>query len=360
MIKKTFLNAIHREFGGKMVEFGGWDMPVHYGSQVKEHELVRSDAGMFDVSHMTVLDLKGVDVKPFLKKLLANNVDKLKAPGKGLYSCMLTPEAGVIDDLITYVMAEDWSRMVVNASTREKDVAWIRKIAADFDMTVEEPEGLCMVAVQGPNATDKLVSVVGEACKTPISELKMFTAYSNGEWFVARTGYTGENGFEVILPEADVSAFWVALAEAGVQPCGLGARDTLRLEAGLNLYGNDMDETISPLACGLEWTVAWAPEERDFIGREALTALKGTENRRFVGLILEGKGVLREHQKVMINGEEVGELTSGTFSPTMQKAISLARISDLEAAECDVQIRNKSLKAKIVAAPFVRNGEARY
>ena len=362
MVNKTVLHHIHQTSGAKMVAFGGWDMPVHYGSQMKEHEVVRTGAGMFDVSHMTVVDLRGEQVKSMLKKLLANNIDKLKNDGCGLYSCMLNASGGVIDDLITYLMAPDWSRMVVNATTREKDIAWINQVAQDYSVQVEEQSAMAMIAVQGPLAREKALSVMASHHQVGVADLKPFQACLNQEWFIARTGYTGEDGFEIILPEADAEAFWLGLSNAEVKPCGLGARDTLRLEAGLNLYGSDMDETTSPLACGLTWTVAWQPPHREFIGRRALEALQAgnSPTPRFVGLILQDKGVMRSHQKVLIDGKIVGELTSGSFSPTLQKAIGLARIEAGTATECEVQIRQKTLKAQIVKPPFVKQGKARY
>jgi len=362
MVKKTVLHSVHQTSGAKMVAFGGWDMPVHYGSQMQEHNIVRQAAGMFDVSHMTVVDLRGDQVKDMLQILLANNVNKLKSYGQGLYSCMLNASGGVIDDLITYVMAADWSRMVVNASTREKDLAWIRQVAHDFSVQVEEHSALAMIAVQGPHAREKAFAAMSSVHQAGVLELKPFHACLNQDWFIARTGYTGEDGFEIILPEADAEPFWQALANAEVAPCGLGARDTLRLEAGLNLYGSDMDEMVSPLACGLSWTVAWEPKDRNFIGRRALEAMQASAASipRFVGLVLQEKGVMRGHQKVLIDGNVVGELTSGSFSPTLQKAIGLARIENTDATECDIQIRHKTFKASIVKPPFVKQGQARY
>ena len=274
MDKKTVLNETHREMGARMVPFGGWDMPVNYGSQIEEHHAVRTDAGMFDVCHMTVIDLRGEAVRPLLSHLLANDVGKLKTPGKALYSCMLQEDGGVIDDLIVYFMAEDWFRMVVNAATTDKDLAWIRKVSETFGVEVSPRFDLGMIAVQGPNARAKAEALLPEGLREAAMALKPFSAATSGEWFVGRTGYTGEDGFEVVLPEAEAPAFWRALAEAGVRPCGLGARDTLRLEAGMNLYGTDMDESQTPLSSGLSWTVALDPAARDFIGRSALEKQK--------------------------------------------------------------------------------------
>ena len=328
MDKKTVLNETHRDMGARMVPFGGWDMPVNYGSQIEEHHAVRRDAGMFDICHMTVIDLRGARVRAFLQHLLANDVGKLKTPGKALYSCMLQADGGVIDDLIVYFLSEDWFRMVVNAATTEKDVAWIQAEAKAYDVAVEPRYDVGMIAVQGPNARARAEALLPADVRADAMALKPFSAAHAGDWFIGRTGYTGEDGFELMLPEAETPALWRALADAGVKPCGLGARDTLRLEAGMNLYGSDMDETLTPLESGLGWTVAWEPAERDFIGRSALEKQKSAGSlATFTGLVLEGKGVLRGHQKIFDGEREVGEITSGGFSPTLERSIAMARLA---------------------------------
>lgn len=361
MTQQTILNATHRAAGARMVDFGGWDMPIHYGSQVEEHHQVRRDVGMFDVSHMTVVDLHGENVRPFLRHLLANSVDKLKLPGKALYSCMLNERGGVIDDLITYYLSEDFFRLVVNAATRDKDLAWIEKQADAFGVRVTERPEFALIAVQGPNARAAVLPLLAEADRARIEALTRFSAAqaegSDGEaLFVARTGYTGEDGFEIVLPQEQAVAFWNRLADAGVKPAGLGARDTLRLEAGMNLYGQDMDEDVSPLEAALAWTVSF-DEGRDFIGRAALDAQKAAGvPRRMVGLVLEDKGVLRHGQRVVTAAGD-GEILSGTFSPTLVKSIAFARIPAGEAGEVSVDIRGKLLPARIVKFPFVRDGK---
>ena len=359
MDRKTVLNATHREMGARMVPFGGWDMPVNYGSQIEEHHAVRRDAGMFDVCHMTVVDLRGGQVRPFLSHLLANDVGKLQVAGKALYSCMLNEDGGVIDDLIVYFLSEDWFRMVVNAATTEKDLAWIERQAAAFDVGVEARFDVGMIAVQGPNARSKAAPLLPGDLRDAALALKPFSAAYAGDWFVGRTGYTGEDGFELMLPEADAPALWRALAGAGVRPCGLGARDTLRLEAGMNLYGSDMDETLTPLESGLSWTVALDPAERDFIGRSALENQKAAGSlARFTGLVLEGKGVLRGHQKLFDGEREVGEITSGGFSPTLERSIAMARVSADAGDALTVDIRGRRLPVRRVKMPFARNGKA--
>ncbi len=364
MGKRTPLYDIHISQGAKMVDFGDWDMPINYGSQIKEHNIVRSDAGMFDVSHMTVVDLNGNKVRDFLRYLLANNVDRLKDKGKALYSCMLNEKGGVIDDLIVYYVNDTFYRMVVNSSTREKDLAWINKQAAAFDVVVTVRDELTMIAVQGPKAREKAHLALGTDIAAQVKDTAVFfitfvTDSSMGEIAVARTGYTGEDGYEIMLPKEHASTFWAKLAEQEVVPCGLGARDTLRLEAGMNLYGSDMDETITPLEAALNWTVAWEPTDRDFIGRAVLERQR--ENgvgKKLVGLILEDKGVLRNHQKVFVDGLESGEITSGSFSPTVGKAIAFARVTSNIGNTCKVEIRGKQLAASVVKPPFARNGKA--
>ena len=362
MTLKTLLNETHRSLGAKMVDFGGWDMPIHYGSQIDEHHLVRRAAGMFDVSHMTVVDLKGARTREFLRQLLANSIDKLKVSGKALYSCMLNPQGGVIDDLIVYFLSEDFFRMVVNASTREKDLAWLRQHAAAFGVEVVEREDLAIIAVQGPQARALVAGLVVDADRAALDKLGRFAALEVASTagvplFVARTGYTGEDGYEVLLPQTAVIAFWNALLEAGVKPAGLGARDTLRLEAGMNLYGQDMDEAISPWEAALGWTVT-LDEGRDFIGRNVLEAQKAAGNaRQMIGVVMDEKGVLRHGQKVLTaNGE--GEILSGTFSPTLGKAIAFARVPAGEPGDVRVDIRGKEVPVRVVKFPFVRDGQA--
>ncbi len=361
MTQKTILNDTHRALGAKMVDFGGWDMPIHYGSQIDEHHLVRRDAGMFDVSHMTVVDLHGSRVREFLRYLLANSVDKLKASGKALYSCMLNPQGGVIDDLIVYYLSEDFFRLVVNAATRDKDLAWIGQQASAFGVRVEERPEYAMIAVQGPNARAKVIQLLSEDQREAVDKLGRFaalqvTSTAGVPLFVARTGYTGEDGFEIVLPQDSAVAFWNALLEVGVRPAGLGARDTLRLEAGMNLYGQDMDDAVSPYEAALAWTVA-LDEGRDFIGRDVLQSQKAKGSaRQMIGLVMDEKGVLRHGQKVLTASGE-GEILSGTFSPTLGKAIAFARVPAGDPGDVRVDIRGKEVPVRVVKFPFVREGQ---
>ncbi len=357
MTKQTVLNKAHRELGARMVDFGGWDMPVNYGSQIDEHHEVRNAVGMFDVSHMTVVDVSGVQAKPFLQRLLANDVAKLTRQGKALYSCMLNEAAGIIDDLIVYFLDDKNYRLVVNASTRDKDLAWIEQQAESFDVSIDERPGLAMIAVQGPKARQKVCPILPDRLGMSAAEIKPFSACWFGEWFVGRTGYTGEDGFEIMLPEDKAEGFWKQLLAVGVKPCGLGARDTLRLEAGMSLYGQDMDESKNPLASGLGWTIAWQPDARDFIGKSALEAIKQQGcNDKFVGLLLQDKGVLRGHQQVVLKDGSVGEITSGGYSPTMERSIALARVPMSIGETCKIDIRGKLKNATVVKPCFVRLG----
>jgi len=356
MTQKTVLNDAHRRFGAKMVDFGGWDMPLHYGSQIEEHHAVRKDCGMFDVSHMCAVDVAGPDAKAFLLRLIANNVDKLKLPGKALYSAMLNEIGGVVDDLIVYFIADGQYRVVINAGTAEKDLAWMAARLAEWKLEVAilPRRDVAMIAVQGPNAKAKVWQVLPES-RAASETLKPFFGVTVGDVFVASTGYTGEDGFELTLPASKADALWQALFDAGVKPIGLGARDTLRLEAGMNLYGQDMDETVSPLDAGLAWTVDLVTA-RDFVGKAALLAKP--QQTQFLGLLLLDRGVLRAHQHVTTTQGQ-GEITSGTFSPTLQQSIALAHLP-MGVAIGDtvtVEIRDKQLSAKVVKPCFVRNGK---
>lgn len=359
MSLKTVLHDSHKAAGARLVPFGGWDMPLHYGSQLEEHHVVRRDAGMFDVSHMTVVDIRGAGARAFLCNLLANDVTRLKTPGKALYSCMLNKQGGVVDDLIVYFMTDDWFRMVVNAATTEKDLAWINEYTEGYEVEITPRRDLAMIAVQGPNAREKAIPLLPKALQGDAGALKVFSACTDDAWFVGRTGYTGEDGFEVMLPEKEAVAFWQGLIDAGVAPCGLGARDTLRLEAGMNLYGSDMDDDVSPLEAGLNWTIAWDPIGRDFVGRSAVAIQRNDPTiPRLIGLVLEGKGMLRNHQAVFKGDEQIGEVTSGGYSPTLERSIAFARLSADPGSDCSVEIRGKKIPAKLVSLPFVRKGKS--
>ena len=358
MARRTPLFAIHQAAGARMVDFGGWDMPLQFDSLIGEHHAVRRAAGVFDVSHMCVIDLEGAGVRPLLAQLLANDIGRLTVPGKALYGCLLNERGGVIDDLIVFYLAERWFRAVVNAGTRDKDLEWIRRHAAPFDVSVRERTDLAMLAVQGPQARSSVAAQLAPQAAARALALGAFVGAEIDGWFISRTGYTGEDGFEIMLPAAAAGPLWHALTAAGVVACGLGARDTLRLEAGMNLYGSDMDEDTTPLESALDWTVTLRPG-RAFIGREALEAQRARGvGRKLVGLVLEERGVLRAHQPVIAADGGTGEITSGTFSPTLQRSIALARIPAAAHGTVQVEVRAKRLAARLVHPPFVRGGKS--
>jgi len=359
MTNKTVLHAKHLEAGAKMVDFYGWDMPINYGSQIEEHHAVRQNAGMFDVSHMTIVDIQGNDAKAYLRHLVINDVAKLTVAGKALYTGMLNENAGVIDDLIIYFFSETNYRLVVNSATREKDLAWMNQQATGFELTITERPEFGMIAIQGPEAKSKVAQLLTAEQLVTIEGMKPFFGVQVGDLLIATTGYTGEEGYEIIVPNNAAEEFWQKLVDIGVAPCGLGARDTLRLEAGMNLYGLDMDETISPLAANMAWTISWEPSERSFIGREALTAQKASGTQpKLVGLILTEKGVLRSHQ-VVVTEFGKGEITSGTFSPTLGHSIALARVPrNVKIGDIvQVEMRKKLVNVQVTKPSFVRNGQ---
>jgi aminomethyltransferase len=359
MGRRTPLYDLHVGLDARMVDFGGWDMPVAYGSQIEEHHAVRRAAGVFDVSHMCVVDLAGEGARALLRGLLANDVARLTTPGRALYSCMLNTAGGVLDDLIAYYFAEGDYRLVVNAGTRDKDLAWIRPRAAAAGVRLTERTDLALLAVQGPEARTHVAALVPPATATAALALAPFHALRAGDWCVARTGYTGEDGFELMLPAGEAVPLWRALNARGVRSCGLGARDTLRLEAGMNLYGSDMDESTHPLESGLAWTVAFEPAERDFTGRAALEAARARGAlRRFVGLVLDDRAVMRSHQRVRVAGGAEGMITSGTFSPTLQRSIAFARLPAGAEQQVEVEVRGRWLPARVVKFPCVRHGRA--
>lgn len=353
-MKKTPLYEQHVNARGQMVDFAGWMMPLNYGSQLNEHKFVREHAGLFDVSHMAIFDIKGQQAKAFLSYLLANDITKI-SHFKALYSCMLNEEGGVKDDLIVYQLSDDFYRIISNASTREKNQQWLTNIAQAFSVEIILRDDLGIIALQGPEA----INIAKQFFDLPkLTELKPFEFTLFEDIVIARTGYTGEDGFEIIIPIAKLPEIWQALVMLGAKPCGLGARDTLRLEAGLNLYGSDMDETTTPMESNLEWTIGW---EHDFVGKNKLIEAKqNASQKKLIGLIMQERGVLRNHQKIELNNGTLGEITSGTFSPTLGHSIALARISGPIDEEGTVTIRDKVQKITVVKPPFVRKGKPIY
>lgn len=357
MGQRTPLYDLHLALGAKMVDFGGWDMPLHYGSQVEEHHQVRRDCGVFDVSHMTVIDVSGPQAKTWLQYLLANDVERLQSNGRALYSAMLNERGGIVDDMIVY-RQEDGYRLVVNAATRDQDLAWMQAQIGQFQVTLDERSDLAMLAIQGPHARQKIAELVSQSRATLIQQLKPFEGQYDGDWFIARTGYTGEDGLEIAMPADQAPGFFNDLVGAGISPIGLGARDTLRLEAGMNLYGQDIHQDVSPLASNMAWSIAWEPAARQFIGRAALEAERSAGvQHKLVGLVLEERGVLRAHQVVRIADVGEGEITSGSFSPTLSKSIALARLPMATADRAEVEIRGKWYPVRVVKPTFVRHGK---
>ncbi|MCY3793880.1 MAG: glycine cleavage system aminomethyltransferase GcvT [Gammaproteobacteria bacterium] len=349
-LQKTALHDACIAAGAKMAPFAGWSLPLHFGSQIAEHRAVRASAGLFDVSHMAIFDVGGVGALPLLRRVLAGDVARLTSEGQALYTLMLNESAGIIDDLLAYRQGDGY-RLVANAANRDAVGGWLKHMAGS-DTTVTERD-LALVALQGPRALELFEDAYGAGT----DRLKPFHATSLGDWMLARTGYTGEAGLEIMLPKADAPGLWSRLIAAGAAPAGLGARDTLRLEAGLKLHGQDMDADTTPLEAGLGWTVHWQPEERRFIGREALTqqAAEGARTQ-LVGLVLEGRGVLRGGQRVL-TAEGEGVVTSGIFSPTLGYSIAFARLPSNATGPAEVLIRGKRQGASLVRPPFVRRGQ---
>jgi aminomethyltransferase len=357
MGQRTPLYDLHLALGAKMVDFGGWDMPLHYGSQVEEHHQVRRDCGVFDVSHMTIIDVTGARATVYLQQLLSNDVERLPTVGCAFYSAMLNERGGVVDDLIVYRLADGY-RLVANAATRAKVMAWLQAAAQPFGVDLRERVELAMLAVQGPHARAKVAELISRPRAVLLQQLHPFEGRVEGDWFIARTGYTGEDGLEIILPAEQAPGFFNDLVGAGIMPIGLGARDTLRLEAGMNLYGQDIDENHSPLASNMAWSIAWEPADRQFVGRPAVERERaaGAESK-LVGLVLEERGVLRAHQVVRIAEIGEGEITSGSFSPTLSKSIALARVPMATTDRAEVEIRGKWYPVRVVKPTFVRHGK---
>jgi aminomethyltransferase len=361
MTKTTVLYNAHKAAKAVFMDFAGWSMPLHYGSQIAEHNYVRTAAGMFDVSHMGVVDVVGTESKQFLSILLANDIDKLSAPGKALYSCMLNEAGGVIDDLIVYLMQDNYYRLVVNAGCTTKDLAWIQQQGNKYQVEIKHRNDLAIIAVQGPQALQKIANSFDIGLADQLQKLSKFSCLQYKSWFVGRTGYTGEDGVEIILPTTEAEQCWQSLSQQGIHPVGLGARDTLRLEAGLNLYGNDMDENVSPLESNLTWTVSFLNQGRNFIGRKALELqLISGLKQQLLAIVLKDKGVLRHGQKVLDATHEVGVVTSGSYSPTLQQAIGLIRVALPQNKDYFVEIRGIKHLVCVIHPPFVKKGKTSF
>jgi aminomethyltransferase len=361
MLKRTVLYHTHVGAGARMVDFGGWEMPLHYGSQIEEHLAVRRHAGIFDVSHMRVVDITGPDARDFLRLLLTADIDR-RAPDQAMYCCMLEDGGGVLDDLIVYRWGDDTARFraVLNAATADRDLQWMESVASQRGLRVQSQgrAELAIIALQGPDAPAVLLRANPLLAAHAVPLASFYSTRVEGA-FVGRTGYTGEDGFEIVVPGTEAVALWRSLLDAGAVACGLGARDTLRLEAGMALYGNELDESVTPLESGLAWTVDMNPD-RAFIGRAALERQRAAGAvPQLLGLKLLDKGVLRAHQPVRTAYGE-GQTTSGGFSPSLQVSIALARVpAQVRLGETvTVQLRSAAAKAQVVKPRFVRYGKA--
>ncbi len=357
-LKRTPLYESHREAGGKMVDFAGWEMPVQYAGVIEEHRAVRTAAGLFDVSHMGEVRVRGAGAEAFLQRLTPNDVSKL-APGRAHYSGLLTERGTYVDDLLIYRLAADDFLVVVNASNAERDFEWISsRVEGDVEV-VNQSDQYALLALQGPKA----VGILASLTETDLSAIKYY-GFAQGKVdgvpaLLSRTGYTGEDGFELYLSPEDAPAIWRRLLAAGVVPAGLGARDTLRLEAAMALYGHEIDETTTPFEAGLGWVVKL--EKGDFLGRDALAAQKAQGiPRKLVGFEVQGRGIARQGHGVVSNGGNVGAIgavTSGTWSPTFEKALGMAYVPpDLAApgTALAIDVRGKALPAAVVELPFYK------
>lgn len=356
-MKQTPLYSCHVAQNAHMVEFGEWQMPMHYGSQIQEHLATRRQVGMFDVSHMVVTDIDGRQAYDFLRNLLSNDIAKIK-PNQALYSCLLHHEGGVLDDLIVYQLADNAYRLITNSTTRDKITLWLNKLAQNFQINVQPYPHYALIAVQGPKAIESVCQQMASGLQVKLNALKPFTALQAEDCFIARTGYTGEPGVEILLPAEAGVALWKKFSSAGVSPCGLGARDTLRQEAGLNLYGQEMDEMTNPYEANLGFTVDLSDPSRNFIGKAAVTAMQ--VQSRLVGLVGDKSQIMRRHAKVILSDNSEGVVTSGTYSPSLDCAIAFARIPNKSVSQVEVTVRRASVQAQVVKLPFLRQGQATF
>jgi aminomethyltransferase len=358
-LKKTPLNAIHRQLGARMVNFAGWDMPVQYAGPISEHLAVRTRAGIFDVSHMGELEIKGPAAQETIQKLTCNDIHRL-AISQCQYSALTTPEGALVDDLLIYRMDADRFFLCVNASNQGKDYQWIQDHALPNTEVIFRSNDYAQLAVQGPKALEIL---------QPLTEIRLGRIkyywfardrFAGVEAIISRTGYTGEDGFEIYFNPAQAEKVWTQIMEAGkpfgLEPAGLAARNTLRLEAGLLLYGNDMDETTSILAAGLDWICKL--QKGDFIGRDALIRQRKAGIKRIlIGFEMIERGIARDHYAIELDGQRVGTVTSGSFAPFLKRNIGLAYLpinNTSMGTEFSIIIREKAVKAQVVPTPFYR------
>ena len=352
-MNKTPLHNAHIQLGAKMVNFSNWEMPISYSSLIKEHNAVRNAAGIFDVSHMSVFDFDGGNQIAFFKKIFANDIKKIYKDNKAIYGALLNEEGGILDDLIIY-HANNKFRLVSNCSTREQNKQWLEKHAVEFGVKVMERSDMGILAIQGPNALKKILEI--KEIDAQVNTLQSFGCMFEGDKLYARTGYTGEDGLELIVPTQDINHLWDQALELGCTPIGLGARDTLRLEAGLNLYGNDMTINNHPYESNLGWTIDMSDKNREFIGKNALLSIDQSKSQKIVGIILQDKGVLRSGYEIT-HEQGKGVVLSGSYSPTLQSSIGLARVDQGYKENGKVMIRNKVLNIDFVSPRFLGQGK---
>lgn len=357
-MKKTLLNDFHKKSGAKLVEFAGWEMPIQYSSIIEEHKAVRDNVGLFDVSHMGTFVVKGKKSSDFLQKMIANNISKIKS-GKALYTQFCNEDGGTIDDLIVYQVDDNYYYLVVNASNVEKDFNWLEKHLIDDVELINISDETSIFALQGPNS----VRIIEEYINLDLSKLKRFDLivhnYNSIDYIISRTGYTGEDGFEIILNNSIALEIWHKILEIGkkynLKLIGLGARDTLRLEANLPLYGHELNEDISPIEAGLGWSVDFS---KDFIGKDSLLKQKeGGISKHLIGIRALSKCILRADYEVFDNNEKIGKITSGIYSPTLNCSIALACIVNNSKKyenhyKLSVKIRNNFYDVEVVNLPF--------
>ena len=352
-MNKTPLNKSHIELGAKMVNFSNWEMPISYSSLIEEHNAVRSTVGIFDVSHMSVFDFDGDNQVAFFEKIFANDIKKIYKDNKAIYGALLNEEGGILDDLIIY-HANNKFRLVSNCSTREQNRQWFEKHAVEFGVKVMERSDMGILAIQGPDALNKILKI--KEIDNQVNTLQSFGCMFEGDKLYARTGYTGEDGLELIVPTKDINHLWDQALELGCTPIGLGARDTLRLEAGLNLYGNDMTINNHPYESNMGWTIDMSDESREFIGKDALLSIDQSKSQKIVGIILQDKGILRSGYEIT-HEQGKGEVLSGSYSPTLQSSIGLARVDQGYKENGKVMIRNKLLNIDFVSPRFLGQGK---
>jgi aminomethyltransferase len=352
-MNKTPLNKSHIELGAKMVNFSNWEMPISYSSLIEEHNAVRNTVGIFDVSHMSVFDFDGDNQVAFFEKIFANDIKKIYKDNKAIYGALLNEEGGILDDLIIY-HANNKFRLVSNCSTREQNRQWFEKHAVEFGVKVMERSDMGILAIQGPDALNKILKI--KEIDNQVNTLQSFGCMFEGDKLYARTGYTGEDGLELIVPTKDINHLWDQALELGCTPIGLGARDTLRLEAGLNLYGNDMTINNHPYESNMGWTIDMSDESREFIGKDALLSIDQSKSQKIVGIILQDKGILRSGYEIT-HEQGKGVVLSGSYSPTLQSSIGLARVDQGYKENGKVMIRNKLLNIDFVSPRFLGQGK---